>query len=404
MCQNAKPKQKAYKLFDGGGLYLEIMPNGSKYWRLKYRFAGKEKRHAIGVYPMVSLAEAREARMDVKKLIKADIDPSLRKKREKRQVISNSQNTFQVIALEWHENQKASWSENHTKNVLHRLETDVFPLLGSYPIADIDAPDLLNILRKIERRGALDLAGRTRQICGQVFRYGIQTGKCKYNPADALRGALKTRKTKHFPALDTKEIPELLGALERNDARLYARTRRAIKLSMLVFLRPNELRKAKWEEIDFSAKEWLIPAKRMKMSRDHIVPLSDQAIKILKEQKEETEILNTPYVFPSQVRPRNPMSDGTVNVALKKLGFKGRQTAHGFRALARTAIREKLGYDPDIIEAQLAHKAAGALGEAYNRAQHIEHRKVMMQEWADYIYSINTSRVYDLSYRKQASR
>ncbi|MCD8566788.1 MAG: tyrosine-type recombinase/integrase [Alphaproteobacteria bacterium] len=313
------------------------------------------------------------------------IDPGTAKKEHKRQIVRNSQNTFKALALEWHENQKGRWSEKYAENILHRLEVDVFPYIGTSPVTSIDPPDLLDVLRKVEKRGALDIAGRVRQICGQIFRYGIQTGRCQRDPSTDLKGALKTRKTQHFAAIDTKEIPELLDALTRNEARLYARTRRAIRLSMLTFVRPGELRQARWQEIDFDQKEWVIPAERMKMRRGHIVPLSLQAIQILREQQEETQHLNTDWVFPSQVRPREPMSDGTVNVALGKLGFKGRMNAHGFRALARTTIREKLNYAPDIIEAQLAHKAAGPLGEAYDRSQHLDRRRKMMQEWADLV-------------------
>lgn len=384
-CDSAKPKEKPYKMTDGQGMYLEIKPNGSKYWRMAYRMHGKQKLLALGVYPEISLKDAREKRSEARKLIAEGVDPSRNKKDEKRKASINASNTFKSIALEWHENQKGRWSDNHYNNVLHRLETDIFPSIGSDPIADLEAPHILDMLRKIEKRGALDIAGRTRQICGQIFRYGIQTGRCKRDPSADLKGALKTRKTEHFAAIDTKEIPELLEALERNDARLYARTRRAIKLSMLTFVRPGELRMAKWDEIDLDSKQWVIPAARTKMRRAHIVPLSRQALEILKEQEEETAHINTDWVFPSQVRPKNSMSDGTVRVALQKLGFKGRMTAHGFRALARTAIREKLSYDPDVIECQLAHKAAGPLGEAYNRAQFIEQRTVMMQKWADYL-------------------
>jgi integrase len=388
-CKNAKPQNKQYKMFDGGSLYLLIKPNGSKIWTQKYRFLGKEKTISFGPYPLVSLAEAREKRQEVKKLLDKNIDPSEARKKAKQKAIRDSQNTFKAIALEWHEIKKPNWSESHAQNVLHRLKRDVFPYIGNSSIQKLDAPDILEMLRKIEKRGALDLAGRTRQICGQVFRYGTQTGRCRYDPTPPLSGALKTRKTEHFPALDTKELPELISALEKNDARLYPRTRRAIKLSMLTFLRPGELRQATWSEIDFETKEWHLPAERMKMKRPHVVPLSRQAIALLQKQKDEAELLNTNWVFPSQVRPRNPMSDGTVNVALKKLGFHGRQTAHGFRALARTAIREKLNYDPDVIEAQLAHKAAGPLGEAYARAQFLDQRKIMMQDWADYIDGVS---------------
>lgn len=387
--KNAKPQDKAYKLFDGGGLYLEVTAGGSKLWRLKYHYLGKEKRISLGHYPLITLAEAREKRDDAKKQLLRDIDPSAAKQDNRREIIRNAANTFEAIAREWHEIKKASgWSEDHAANVMRRLEMDIFPYIGKRPVTGIDAPELLDTLRKIEARGALDIAARVRGLCGQIFRYGIQTGKCANNPVPDLSGALKTKKTEHFAALDSKEIPELIHAIERNDQRLFGGTRRAILFNLLTFVRPGELRNAKWDEIDFEEKQWTIPAERMKMRRVHIVPLAKQAIELLQEQKEENKHLNTPWVFPSPVRPRDPMSDGTVLVALKRMGFKGRMTAHGFRALARTSIREKLDYEPDVIEAQLAHKAAGPLGEAYNRAQHLTKRKKMMQEWADYIDSI----------------
>ncbi len=402
-CRTAKAKDKPYKMADGGGLFLLIKPDGSKYWRMKYRFLGKEKLLAFGTYPLISLADAREEREAAKKLLAGGIDPAKYRKEEKRRTIRNAQNTFKAVALEWHQNQKDRWSDNHAQNVLHRLETDIFPYIGAEPLASIEAPDLLDTLRKIEKRGALDIAKRSRQICGQVFRYGIQTGRCKRDPSHDLQGALKTRKTNHFAALEAKEIPEFLAALERNDARLYARTRRAIRLSLLTFVRPGEIREARWEEIDFEAREWTIPAKRMKMKRSHIVPLSRQALAILKEQKEETGCLSTPWVFPSQIRSKDPMSNGTVNVAIKKLGFQGRMTAHGFRALARTTIREKLDYAPDIIEAALAHKPAGPLGEAYDRTKFLPQRKKMMQDWADFLDTVaNEGRVVVGDFKRRA--
>jgi integrase len=384
--KNAKPQEKPYKLFDGGGLYLEVTPGGSKLWRLKYHYIGKEKRISLGHYPLVTLLEARDKRDEAKKLLLKDIDPSTAKQDNRREIIRNAANTFEAIAREWHEMKKdGGWSVPHSANVLRRLEMDLFPYIGNRPISSIDAPEVLDTLRKIEARGALDIAARVRSLCGQIFKYGIQTGKCGRNPVPDLAGALKTRKAGHFAAIDTKEIPELLHTLERNDQRLYPGTRRVIMLNLLTFVRPGELRGAKWDEIDFEDKMWLIPAERMKMRRDHLVPLSKQAIALLQEQREEHKHLNTPWVFPSPIRPRDPMSDGTTLMAIKRMGFKGRMTAHGFRALARTTIREQLDYDPDVIEAQLAHKAAGPLGEAYNRAQHLTKRKRMMQEWADYI-------------------
>ena len=382
---NAKPKAKQYKLSDGAGLYLLVKPNGGKYWRMKFTFAGKENTLAIGTYPLVSLAEAREARDEAKKLLARGINPNLEKKKNKEGIIRNAGNTFKLVALEWFETKKPSWSNKHAQSVLHRMETDIFPFLGTQPIADIEAVDVLNVLRRIEQRDALDIAGRVRSICSQIFRYGVITGRNKGNPADHLKGALKTRKTEHFAAIDKKELPDLLQDLGMNKARLMPRTQRAIRLSLLTFLRPGEIRQARWEDIDLENKKWIIPGERMKMGRDHIIPLSDQAVAVLKEQALETAHINTPWVFPNHQNPRKPMSDGAVNVALKRMGYGGRMTAHGFRALARTTIREDLGWDSEAIEMQLAHKPSGPLGAAYNRAQFIEQRTRMMQEWADYI-------------------
>jgi integrase len=387
-CQNAKTKDKPYKLADGGGLYLLVHPNGSKYWRLKYRIAGKEKLMALGVHPLMTLAEAREARNNAKKLLASDMDPMAHKKETRRKTRDNAQNTFEIVAREWYENQLERWTQDYADNIKHRLEVDIFPHIGSRPISEITPPELLECLRKIEKRGALETAGRVKQTCGQVFRYGIQTGKCDRDAAADLKGALKSRKVQHYATIDSKEIPDFIRALENNDARLYARTRRAIWLSMLTFTRPGEIRQARWSEIDLEAKEWIIPAERIKMRKDHVVPLSRQTLAIMKEQKEETGVLNTDYVFPSQIKPRQPMSDGTVNRALKRLGYGQNMVAHGFRALARTTIREKLGYDSEIIEKQLAHRTRNPLGEAYDRTQFLDKRRKMMQHWADYLDAV----------------
>lgn len=386
----AKPKDKPYKMPDGGGLYLLVNPNGAKYWRKKYRFGGKEKLLSFGTYPLITLAEAREARDKAKKQLKMSIDPSFAKQEDKRCTIRNTQNTFKAVALEWLDIKKDEWSEGYTQKNLRCLEMNIFPYLGTRPIADITPPELLDCLRKVEKRGAYDIATKTKQIAGMVFRYGIQTGKCEWNAAENLNGALKTKKTAHFRTLNIKEVPDFLKALIRNEARLYERTRRAVWLSLYTFCRPVEIRKARWEDIDFEEKLWIIPAEFMKMRREHIVPLSGQAIEVLKEQQEEVSVLNTPWVFPSQVRPREPMSDGTVNKAIKRLGYGKDMVAHGFRALARTNIREKLGYESEVIERQLAHKASGALGEAYDRTQFIDKRKVMMQDWANFIDSLGS--------------
>lgn len=402
--KNAKPKDKPYKLADGGGMYLEVMPNGSKLWRIKYRYLGKETRMSLGAYPLVSLAEARDKRDTAKRQLMEDVKPAEAKQERRRQLVRDAANTFEAVAREWHDHQKSKWSDDHSANTMRRLELDIFPYLGARPVAKITAPELLDTLKKIEKRDAHDISHRVRGICNRIFNYAIITGRCQNNPASALAGALKTRKTTHFAAIEAKEIPELLSVLEKNDARLFARTRRMIKLSLLTFVRPGELRQAQWDEIDFKAMQWEIPAERMKMRRAHIVPLSKQSLALLQEQREETGHINTPYVFPSIKSPKQPMSDGTVLVALKRMGFKDRMTAHGFRALARTTIREKLDYEPDVIESQLAHKAAGALGEAYNRAQHLTKRKKMMQDWADLIDKMSkTGQVVVGNFKRKAS-
>lgn len=400
----AKPKEKAYKLFDGGGLYIEILPSGKKLWRLKYYYLSKEKRISFGAYPYITLGEARDMRDDAKKQLLKGINPSRERKEQKLQATRNAENTFKAIALEWHELKSERWSEGYARKVMKGLELNVFPYIGHRPIAEITPPELLTeCLRRIEKRGSLDIAGRTKQICGQVFRYGIQTGRCEWNAAENLQGALKTKKTEHFRTIDSRQVPDFIRALERNEARLFERTRRAVWLSLYTFCRPVEIRKARWQDIDFDAALWTIPAEMMKMRREHIVPLSRQAIAVLKAQKEEVEPFNTEWVFPSQIRPRNPMSDGTVNKAIKRLGYGKDMVAHGFRALARTTIHEKLKYNSEVIERQLAHKASGALGEAYDRTQFLDERKAMMQHWADHVDALGQPNVIQGNFDKRAS-
>ncbi len=385
-CKTAKAKEKPYKLADGGGLYLEVMPNESKCWRMKYRYLGKEKRLAFGVYPIVSLADARTARERAKKLLAQGIDPSGAKKEEKREAIRNAENTFKAVALEWHENQLSRWTPHHAQNVTRRFEVDIFPFIGNRPIAEIDPPELLDeVLRRIEKRGALDVTARVKQICGQVFRYGIATGRCQRDPTADLKGALKVNRTTHFACLDIKEMPEFLEKLEKNDARLFHRTRRAIRLLMLTFVRTNELIKATWDEFDLDNATWEIPGWRMKMRNPHIVPLSKQAVALLRQQKEETGHLNTPWVFPAQPRPKDSMSNNTILFAIGRMGYKKRMTGHGFRALAMSNIKEKLGYRHEVVDRQLAHAHKSKIDRAYDRAQFLDERTKMMQEWADYL-------------------
>ncbi|MDL5051506.1 tyrosine-type recombinase/integrase [Oscillatoria amoena NRMC-F 0135] len=388
-CQNTKPSEKTQKLFDGRGLFLEIRPNGAKYWCMKYRFMGKEKLLALGVYPEISLAEAREKCLEARKTLDKNHDPASVRKQERQEAKINVETTFRVVAMEWYEKNKDTWSRSYREKVIKGLNLNVFPFIGNRPIREITPPELLNnCLRRIENRGSLDIAGRTRQICGQIFRYGIQTGRCDWNAADNLQGALKTRKTEHFRALELNQVPDFLKVLERNEIRLFERTRRAIWLSLYTFCRPAEIRQARWQDINFEDKIWVIPAMFMKARKDHMVPLSNQAIDILLEQRKEVEVLNTEWVFPSQIRPKEPMSDGTVNKAIKRLGYGKEAVAHGFRALARTTIREKLKYDSEIIEKQLAHKTNNPLGEAYDRTQFLPERFKMMQDWADYLQEL----------------
>ena len=387
-CKNAKPKEKPYKLADSGGLYLEIMPNGSRYWRQKYRFMGKEKRFALGVYPLVSLQEAREGRDAAKKLLAAGIDPLNAKKDQKRIAIQNANNTFEAVAREWHGKQGERWTPNTAEKIMTYLKNDIFRYIGSRPIAEIDPPELLATLRKVEERGKHYTAGKVRQICGQVFRYGVATGKAPRDPSADLRGALTTSKTKHYAALSIKDRPLFLQTLDKNDARLFPPTRRAIKMLMLTFVRTNELINATWNEFDLEKGEWEIPAERMKMRTAHLVPLSRQAIEILKEQKKDNEHLKTDFVFPNQVRPMKSMSNNTVLSGIKRMGYAGRMTGHGFRALAMTALMEELGYAPEIPDTQLAHSKGDSTRRAYDRTKYLPQRKVMMQQWADYLDAI----------------
>lgn len=402
-CRNAMPKEKPYKLSDGGGLYLLVTPDGQKYWRLKYRYFDKEKLMAFGVYPLITLAEAREKREVTKKLLAAGKDPSSVKKTDRRQAMQDAKNTFRAVALEWHQNQLGKWTPKHGENVMRRLEIDIFPYIGNRPISEIDPPELLNsVLRKIEKRGALDVVSRVKQICGQIFRYGVATGKCSRDVTPDLKGALKTGKTKHFASLDIKEMPEFLSALEKNDARLFARTRRAIRILMLTFTRTTELIHSKWNEFDFDEGMWQIPADRMKMGNPHLVPLSKQVIALLKEQREETGHINTEWVFPSQINPQDPMSNNTILFGIGRMGYKGRMTGHGFRALAMSTIKEKLGYRHEVVDRQLAHAPRSKVDRAYDRAQFLDERKKMMQKWADYLDTVVKSKVAKIIIKKAA--
>lgn len=393
-CKLAQAKDKPYKLFDGAGVYLLVNPNGSKLWQMKYRYLGKEKLIALGAYPIVTLKQVREERDNAKKLLAQNppIDPVTNRKQTRQEAVRNNDNTFKAVALEWYEVNEPNWSEKHARKIKQRMKNNIFPYIGDRPIKDITPPELLETLRKMESKGAYDIAKRMKQLSGRVFQYGIQVGKCEWNAAQNLTGALKTKPVTHHRTIDIKELPDFIKALEGNKARLFEQTRRAIWLSLYTFCRPQEIRMAKWAHIDFEERLWTIPAEMMKMRKDHIVPLSTQVIEILKSQRAEHEMIDTEWVFPSRNGFRKPISDGTVNKAIQKLGFGEKMVAHGFRALARTAISEKLRYPSEVIEKQLAHKTSNPLGEAYDRAQFVDERVKMMQDWADYINKTKVER------------
>lgn len=387
-CRNAKPLEKPYKLSDSGGLYLLVRPNGSRLWQMKYRILGKEKTLSLGIYPEVTLAEAREGRDKARKLITMGQDPSLAKQEAKRLQAANAANTFEAIAREWHEKNKEGWSQNHASTVLRRLDRDVFPSIGKLPIKDITTPRLAMAIEDIDKRGAGEVARRALQYCRAVFAYAMIKGHVTTNPADVeARDILRPLKKGHYAAMEAKDLPEFLGKLYRNEARLFRQTQLAMELLMLTFVRTNELIKSKWTEFDFEKKIWIIPAKRMKMRRDHIVPLSKQALAILEEMKKFSG--NREYVFPSQRNPREHMSNNAILVALRRMGYGGIHTGHGFRALAMTTIMEELKYDYNVVDLQLAHVKKSDIEAAYNRTKFMKDRTKMMQDWANYITSVS---------------
>jgi len=381
--RNAKPQAKPYKITDGEGMFLLVAPSGSKYWRLKYHFAGKEKLLAMGVYPEVSLGDARERRAQARKALAAGNDPGEAKKEAKRLSVLKSENAFEVVAREWYQQRKHQWAASSAKVVLMHLERHVFPKLGHRPIANITAPDVLSMLRVVENNGTLDTAHRVMQMCGQVFMYAIATGRAERNPVPDLRGALKTAVTKHHAYLKAADMPEFLKRLESYDGGL--QTKLALRLLMLTFVRTTELRAAEWTEIDFDKCEWRIPAERMKMKEPHIVPLSDQVAAALLELKKHTG--NQKYLFPNQHNLLTFMSENTMLYALYRMGYHSRTTGHGFRSTASTILNEN-GFPPDVIERQLAHAERNKVRAAYNHAQHLPERRKMMQWWADFLDSI----------------
>lgn len=380
--RNAKPREKAYKLADEKGLYLFIKPNGSKAWRLKYRFLGKEKTLSIGLYPDVSLSDARNARDNARKQLADKIDPGVAKQVSKRSAKEAAENSFEMIAREWHTKFSTKWSPSHGERILRRLEKDIFPWLGKRPIAEITAPELLSVLRRMESRGAIETAHRASQNCGQVFRYAIATGRAERDPSHDLKGAIPPAKKKHHASIiKPTAIGELLRAIDGYQGHFV--TKCALRLAPLVFVRPGELRHAEWNEFNLAIGEWRIPAEKMKMRVTHIVPLSTQAIAIIRELRALTG--DGKYLFPSVRSSKRAMSENTVLAALRRLGYASDEmTGHGFRSMASTLLNEQ-GWNPDAIERQLAHGERNTVRAAYNYAEYLPERKKMMQQWADYL-------------------
>jgi integrase len=386
--QNTKPGAKPIRLFDGRGLYLEIAPSGSRWWRFKYRFADKEKRISLGVFPEVGLKLARDKRDEVRKQMAAGIDPSAARKAKKLEIIETTENTFEAVALEWYEKRRIGWEQDYADKLLRRLQANVFPWIGARQIRQITAPELLSVLRRVEARGVIETAHRILNYCGGIFRYAIATGRAERDMAADLRGALPPSIAKHLAAItDPAAVGELLGAIDGYTGSNV--TRCAMQLAPLVFVRPGELSQAEWSEFNEDLTEWRIPADRMKMKARHIVPLSTQAAAILKEIRPLTG--HGRYVFPGEVSRLRPMSNNTVNAGLRRLGYSGAEmTGHGFRSMASTLLNEQ-GWNRDAIERQLAHSERNSVRAAYNYAEFLPERRRMMQAWADYIDSLKAA-------------
>lgn len=387
--RNALPAPKANRLYDSGGLYLEVTPAGGKLWRLKYRYGGKEKRLALGAYPSVSLKEARSRRDDAKRLLSEGIDPAGEKRARKLRQAQLTASSFNTVALEWEARHLSKRAESHRAKVMARLERDVFPYLGRRPVAEITAPEIIQVLRRIERRNALETAHRVRQHIGQVIRYAIANGLATIDPTQALRHSLPKASVQHMAAPEEPaKVGEILRAVEGFSGSPVVAA--ALRLLPLVFVRPGELRTMRWEQVDFESKEWRY--RTTKTGTDHLVPLAPQALEILEDLRPLTGHLPGGWVFPGGRSPLRPMSNAAINAAYRRLGIDTREeiTGHGWRACARTLLHEQLGYRPEVIEHQLAHAVPDAMGRAYNRTRFIDKRREMMVRWADYLDQLRT--------------
>lgn len=379
--RTAKPSEKPRKLTDERGLYLLIQPTGAKLWRLNYRFGGKQKTLALGSYPDTGLALARSKRDDARKLLAQSIDPGAQRKQEKQEFQLSQENTFEAIGREWMKIKGKEWTDTYSGKTKACLERHAFPSIGNKPIRDITAPELLSMLRAVEKRGTVDMAHRVQQHCGAIFRFAVACGKVLGDPTPALKGALSTTKQEHYAALtDPNDYADLLRSIE--EYRGEVTTKSAMLMLAYTFQRTKEVRFAEWSQFDLGSAMWRIPADVMKMREEHLVPLSKQVVAILRDLQALTG--NDRLVFPSTTNRDRPISENTVTYGLARMGFKGRMTGHGFRSVASTILNEQ-GYRHDVIERQLAHSERNQVRAAYNRAEYLQERKVMMQEWADYL-------------------
>lgn len=384
-CQAAKPKMKPYKMADGEGLYLEVTPSGTKYWRLKYRLHGREKRISIGAYPAVSIADARKAKDELKKEISTGIDPVLKRLQAAQMQALSQQLDFKSVAMEWYGKQVPLWKPKHAAIIKHRFEKYIFPSLGSFPLAEIKPLMMLNCLQKIEKT-APDLCRRMKAACSHVFKYAIATGRADNDPTYGLEAAMKKFKRGHYASISVDEFPEFLSCLTDYQRYIHRQTYLALRLLLLTFVRTCELLEARWEELNFDKAMWVIPAERMKMNLPHIVPLSRQSLAIFRELKQMNG--NREFIFPGYYNPRTHMCKNTMLVAIKRMGYNGKMTGHGFRSLALGILKEKLGYAHEIADRQLAHVPKSSVDRAYDRALFLPQRIKMMQDYADYIDSI----------------
>ena len=388
--RNAKTADKDYSITDGRGLSILVTKKGGKWWRFRYRYLGKAKLMSLGTYPEVTLVEARERRDDARRLLAQipPVDPSQVKKNQKQSMIANQVNSFELVAREWLESFFMNLSESHKQKTLRRLEVYIFPWVGKKAISDITAPEILDLVKKPQNQSKLETAHRVLQVTGQVFRYAVQNGKAERDITADLKGALPSAQVKHMASLtEPKDVAELLRAMDGFQGTFTVEC--ALCLAPLVFARPGELRKAKWSGIDFDAAEWRYLVSKTKT--EHIVPLSKQAIKILKDIHPISG--HREFVFVGGRDPKKPMSEAAINASLQRMGYdtKTQITGHGFRAMARTILHERLNMDPYIIEHQLAHAVPDNLGGAYNRTKFLDQRKVLMQQWADYLDELKAS-------------